>query len=190
MATLSFNIEVDDWVGGEDQEKELSRWVQEQIQAYLHSEVVRTIDQAVRENIKEKVVEVMQQQLETLVETRFESILNEDVAFTVPDGYRTTKFVGTMEDYMAKLLIDKTSQPVDSNGRPLSGCTTETRTWLQNLVEQKIARHMESEGGKVYRALEAYVTRTLAARVTEDEKAILAKAVKKRMEQLGLLEKE
>jgi hypothetical protein len=138
MTILKFEIDTDDI--GYDEDGYGSSFESEFHAAIKGQITKRVINNITKEEIGQYSITV-QEKVGEGVDTLFKNLLSEDVVIT--DGYGRKKFVGCVEDYIKKSIDERYLYPVDSAGKKLEGCTSNSNTWVQWYLEKATKEYVE-----------------------------------------------
>lgn len=149
--------------------------------ATIEDILTSTVKKAILEDLTKKfstdgiknIQKEVRKTAEKVIIDKLSLLTNEDVV--IKGGWGEPQFIGSVEDYIKKQIDDRLYKPVDSNGRPTIGCTTERgkNTWIEWYVKEKVKKFEEritekidnelgySADKLIKKALEKYKEKTL-----------------------------
>jgi hypothetical protein len=84
--------------------------------------------------VTNKIDKLITSSVEVAVDKKLHNLLDEPVV--ISDRWGSKKFLGSVEDYIKQEIDDKLLKPVDSRGQKVSGCTSDTTTWIEWTVNK------------------------------------------------------
>lgn len=126
-----------------------------EVRSTTESVVEEILAKMVRDRVKievEKAVSpLVEQAIGREVDRRMVAFMDEEIALTGRWGEK--HFVGSIEDLIKMRFDEKLLQPVDSGGRPVQGCTSSTKTWLEWAIEKELGGNLKRKVEDAQRAI-------------------------------------
>jgi hypothetical protein len=127
----------------ESYEDTIMEHIDYQVRNHMKSELKTTIANHMNPMISDAV--------KAAIMDKLDSFLAEEIVIT--DHYGKATFIGSIDDLLKKEFDDKLLHPVDSNGKRLLGCTTQSTTYIQWLLEKEMNKGIEYQIECVQRSL-------------------------------------
>lgn len=172
MATLNFTIDTDDLIPNYDNE---SSTFEELFRQGMRDSLVQEMKGRFANEEFAKFTEEVAATVEGQVKTRMQNFLDEEIVLTGEWGKKV--FVGSVDDYIKSRFDAVLLHPVNSRGERLSGCTTESKTWIQWHIGEQVKERIEHLVHQASKTIHESVGSAVKAQVAE----ILDSAVKEKV---------
>ena len=126
----------------------------------------------------------LKEEIETAVEAKMSNLVNEEVAFT--DQWGKPKFIGTVEDYIKKQIDDKLFRDVDSDGKTITGCSSNEKTWVDWRIEKEIGRYINQISNKANQQANHFCKAELDSALETFKNKTLSGLIRERLEAVGV----
>jgi len=142
------------------------------------------VEEALKLPLKE-LTEKIKEGVDTAVETKLTNLINEDIAIT--DRWGNPEFIGSVEDYIKKEIDEKMLSPVDSNGRPLQGCTnSDAQKWVQWAVKTSITKKLDEIQSTAQKETQKFCEDVLTQTLEEFKTKTLKSEIIKHLDAVGI----
>lgn len=173
MAILNFSINTDELIPEyEDQQAPV---FEELFRKGMREALVKDMKGRFANDEFKKFTEEVAATVEGQVKARMQNFLDEEIVLTGEWGKKV--FVGSVDDYIKSRFDTVLLHPVNSRGERLSGCTTESKTWIQWQIGEQVKERIERLVQQAAKTIHDSVGGAVKAQVAE----ILDSAVKEKV---------
>lgn len=139
MAILNFTVNTDDLIPKyEDDDTPI---FEDLFRQGMRDALVQDMKGRFANDEFKKFTEEVAATVEGQVKTRMQNFLDEEIVLTGEWGKKV--FVGSVDDYIKSRFDAVLLHPVNSRGERLSGCTTESKTWIQWQIGEQVKERIE-----------------------------------------------
>jgi hypothetical protein len=139
MAILHFTVDTDDLIPKyEDSDAPV---FEDLFRQGLRDSLVQDMKGRFANDEFKKFTEEVTATVEEQVKSRMQNFLDEEIVLTGEWGKKV--FVGSVDDYIKSRFDAVLLHPVNSRGERLSGCTTESKTWIQWQIGEQVKERIE-----------------------------------------------
>jgi hypothetical protein len=181
MAILKFELNTDEIFGDEYDNLRF----EDLFMNGLKNEIVKIAAEKVSEGPIQELTGKIKESVETAVEKKLLSLINEEIVIT--NRWGKPEFIGSVEDYIKKQIDEKTLAPVGADGKSLQGsCNSSTKTWIEWLIEKEIRSYLSTIANKAEKAAATYCRETLTKELDHFVSKTLSGEIAKRLEAVGI----
>ena len=132
-----------------------------------------------------KYSELVADKLESELKLKLEGFLSEDIALT--DKWGKPTFVGSIEDLFKSRIDDILLKGVDNNGREITGCPIQPKTWIEWKISEKLNKHVSDIVERAQRTILSEIKNQVEKQVDEITNKLIKTKVQDSL--VGLLKK-
>lgn len=129
----------------------------------------------IQEEVRKAFDETLAPAVNAAIEEKLEAFMKEDIALT--DRWGKATFIGSIDDLLKRTFDDRLLHPVDSSGKRLNGCTSETQTYVQWLLKSKADAALEREIKSAQDQTQKFVSDTLKKAIETIKQDAAARAI-------------
>ena len=186
MAKLKFEIDTEDMFQDYDEEFGYSGESFEQLfKSGLKSEITKKVTEDISKVQIDNIAEKIKTCVLDSVENKLTNLINEDVA--ISDRWGKPTFIGSVEDFIKKQIDEKMLSPVDSNGKILQGCTSNTKSWVEWKIEKQIEWQIDQIKNRADRFANDFLKNTLKKELEKFKTQTLKGVIVKHLDSLGII---